>query len=233
MTCIPVNAAMPLLLDGDILSYRAGRCLADPLGRAIAVAGRGRECHTGIYAADNGHGVAIGMRFARQKLKLLVDEVIDNPGDIDVYRFTGYSRYTGPYPLHAPPYLKKAERRAIVNTVRGFALHDQYGWLSVLKTSVYFVPGLRWFAQPHYPAVDSYQRPPHCSQAVHYAYRKHGHPLLLNRSDRTILPADIVTSPLLTKLCTLENPVSAPRPIEHYYADAATPPRLATWTTDH
>lgn len=222
---IPLNVAGTHLLDADILSYRNGPASWWPhtwpnwlCGKGIAVAGRGDECHTGLVCKDNGHVVALGMRLARQKLKLLSDEVDDNPGLIDVYRYVGYARWTGVMPYLAPG-LHYETRRAIVNEVRRFALHDEYGWWTVARTSAYFVPGLRWFAQPHYDEVEQMVRPPHCSQSISFAFRKHEVPLLKRRADRQVLPGDLVTSPLLLYMYTLLPAAaeSEKRPMEFYY----------------
>ncbi len=222
-TYIPLNVAEPHLRDADVLSYRNGPAPASPwawpawlCGTAIAMGGRNDDVHTGLVCRDNGHVVALGMRLARQKLKLLSDEVAAHPGLIDVYRYVGYARWSGVPPHAAPPGISDLRRRAIVNEVRRFALHDAYGWCSVLLTSGSFVPGLRWLT-PHFPAVDDLRRPPHCSQAVSYAFRKHDAPLLKNRPDRQVLPGDLVTSPLLLYLFTLASADVQAKPIEHYY----------------
>jgi hypothetical protein len=222
-----LNVAEQYLLDADVLSYRNGPLPMSPpawpswlCGKAIAICGRNDDVHTGLVCKDNGTTVALGMRLARQKLKLLADEVEDNPGLIDVYRYVGYARWTGVHPHQAPPGITAETRRAIVNEVRRFALHDQYGWFNVLLTSGAFVPGLRWLTQPHFLEVDELRRPPHCSQAVSYAFRKHQVPLLKNRSDRQVLPGDLVTSPLLLYLFTLAPPATFPMPASWYFEKA-------------
>lgn len=216
---IPLNLVAEHLLDADILSYRTAGFWRDPIGKGIAVAGRGEECHTGMFCRDNGHLVALGMRLAAQKLKLLEDEVADNHGRIDVYRYTGYTRWTGRLPYQCQG-LDRSTRQQVVSEVRRFALHDEYGWLNVLVSSSYFIPGLRWLVAPHFPDVDAMKLAPFCSQAVSFAFRKMGLPLLRNRADRQILPGDVVTSPLLLYVCTLDPPADTGRRIDSFYAEA-------------
>lgn len=225
---MPLNVAAAHLLIGDVLSYRNGPFPANPLrwpgwllGKAIAVGGRTDDVHTGMVDRNTDRELlALGMRLGRQKLKFLADEVAANPGLIDVYRIVGRDRqrYTLP---HESQGLPEMIRRQICNQMRHFALSDHYGTLGVLRSSVYFVPGLRW-AAPHYgELVDDDERDarPYCSQAISHAIRKFaGFPLLNDRPDRHMLPSDVASSPLLLKLFTLVPAVADPLPIEHYYA---------------
>lgn len=215
---VPLNVAQEHLLVSDVLSYRMASFAQDPLGwpasKAIAIAGRNPDVHSGMVDRLNGDFVALGMRLARQKLKLLSDEVQKHPGRIDVYRITGYTM-----PSPAAPWLTAlpaAVRQQIVVEMRRYALKDRYGWWNVLRSGLYFLPFARW-AVPHHDEIDTDNARPHCSQAVSHAVRKTlDMPLLNNRADRQILPGDLVTSPLLSYLFTLEPPAEHPRPIDDY-----------------
>lgn len=225
---VPYNVAANHLEISDVLSYRQAWS-TNPLlwpgllcGRMIQVAGRGEEVHTGMADKDtSGEWLALGMRLGRQKLKFLEDEVASNPGLIDVWRYVGFGVWRGNLPCHASS-LRWDVRRAICDEMRRFALSDHYGSLAVLRSSVYFLPFLRWVAPTHDEInSDQANARPYCSQAVSHSIRKHARrPLLNKRPDRHMLPGDVVTSPLLLYLFTLASPDDTPAPIEHYYERA-------------
>jgi hypothetical protein len=193
----------------------------------IAVAGRSNDVHTAMVDRNtDGRLLALGMRLNSQKLLYLENEVAANPGLIDVYRYVGRSSWSGKYPYHCPS-MPIGIRRAMCDTMRAFALNDQYGWLDVLRASVYFLPFFRWVA-PHNIDPDN-RRPgrPFCTQAVSFAIRKAHRPLLNSRPDRLMLPGDAVESPSLVYLFTLVPADETPAPtgaskhgIEHYYEGA-------------
>lgn len=222
---VPFNVAVKHLLSADLLSYRMPSFRADPIGwplsKSIAICGRGEEIHTGMVDVDENHdAVALGMRLGKQKLKLLNDEVKANPGLIDVYRYVGYTQWSGGQPCDQQG-LSHGKRREIVRDMRRFALHDHYGWRGIISIGCYFVPGVRWFADPHPAECEDLQRVPFCSEAVAHVFRKHVRPLLQNRNDVQICPGDIVTSPFLLYLFTLEpSDHQHAKPIEEYYRDS-------------
>lgn len=216
---VPLNVAQQHLLASDILSYRLAPFAEDPLGwfvsKPIAIAGRNPDVHTGMLDRQNGDWIALGMRLARQKLKLLADEVARHPGRIDVYRISGYTRPdpTAPWTCGLPA----GHRAQIVGEMRRYALRDRYGVTNVIRSGLYFLPVARW-AVPHHDEIEDDNARPFCSQAVSHSVRKMiDLPLLNNRPDRLVLPGDIVTSPLLVYLFTLAEPTNFRHPIEAYF----------------
>lgn len=233
---VPYNVMAPHLLNADVLDYQNPPFpLSKPYkvpswlcSKAIAVSGRSNSIHTGMVDKTGREPVALGMRLGSQDLRLLEDEAIDHPGLIDVWRYTGRLCWKGSCDLHAPPDLNIEIRKSMVECMQRFALRGQYGALNVLRTSAYFVVGLRWFARPSDSDVDSLKRPPFCSQAVFDVFLKHQVRLLNNRTARQVLPGDLVTSPLLTYIGTLAKPDPfANSDLASYYGDSGLRLRAA------
>lgn len=228
---IPLNVIAPHLRDADVLSYRLPPAGNNPLlwpswisSKSIAVAGRGDEIHTGMVKRSSRNMVlAMGMRLSNNNIKLIDDEVDAYPGLIDVYRYNvqDFIRSEGAMaPCLAPGALDDSTRRNIAYEQELFCAHGRYGFWSLVRTSGFFIPGIRWFTRPHYREIADHKRPPFCSQSVSFAFRKNHRPLLKRLSDWEMLPADIPRSPMLMYLCTLVPEVSNPSPVESYYDEA-------------
>jgi len=209
--------------QADVLSYWMTpgflASLRDPLSKGIAVAGRGDEYHTGMFAREGADLVALGMRLGTSKLRLLDDEVARTPGRIDVYRYFGRTQITGGDAVNNWV-LGATVRGKLVDEMRRLALHDRYGWREVLASSGYFVPFVRWLVRPHSDQIADLSRAPFCSMAVSFVFRKWARALLNKRTDGQMLPGDIVTSPYLSYLFTLTTPVNTPQPIGFYFERA-------------
>jgi hypothetical protein len=216
MPLVPLNVAADHLATADVLSYRMAPFTADPLAwlpsKMIAIGGRNPDVHTALLDRLGERWIALGMRLARQKLKPLVDEVRANPGRIDVYRMT---RFGGQFERLPEPGLQFETRAAICDEMRSLALADRYGAWNVVRSSLWFLPFTRWLVAD-LREDDWNDVRPYCSQAVSHVYRRHAAALLNNRPDRLMLPGDVVTTPLLTKLFTLDVPTNFPRPIGDY-----------------
>ncbi len=230
---VPYNVAASHLQSADVLSYRLSPIQWNPLTwlgwalcKMIAIAGRSDDVHTAAVDFNTDQRlIALGMRLGSQKLLFLEDEVGDNPGLIDVYRYVhGHTGDTGALRPYEARSLPLKVRRAICDTMRYFALKNRYGWLAVLRSSLYFVVGLRLLA-PHFKELDadSTDKParPFCSQAVSHAIRKWAAPLLNNRPDRMMLPGDVITSTRIVYLLTLVPADETPGDLDHYYERAA------------
>ena len=222
---VPLNVAYDHLHIADVLSYRMAPFLDDPLGwlpsKLISVGSRNAHVHTSFLDRcarhhDEKNWEVLGMRLGRQKLKRLADEVRANPGRIDVYRMI---RFDDEFEQLPDPALDFRTRCDMAYEMRQFALADRYGTAAVARSTFYFLPFTR-FLCTDLSENDEDDVRPFCSQAVSHLFRKHATPLLRNRPDRLMLPGDIVSSPLVKPLFTLDEPTNFPKPIEHYF-DAA------------
>lgn len=226
---VPYNVAREHIATGDVLSYRARWSLLDGYlsDHAIQVAGRGAEVHTGMAYWRTGRLEAMGMRFSSGMIHFLANEVRDNDGLIDVYRLSP-SITVGKYDRHgnwrwSQRVLTDRIRHRIANRLRDFCTHDKYGWAAVLRSSLQFIPGLRWISRPSDVSASDKKAVPYCSQADKIAIEEEYAPILQRPSHDT-LPADIVTSPHLHYQFTLVAPVKDKLPLAYYVKQAYLKP---------
>lgn len=220
---VPYNVARPHLQDADCLSYHSPRW-RDLSARLITIARPG-AFHTGCVAKIGGRTVALGMRLAAQKILPLSAEVQRFPGRIDVYRLATFIDETT-IDADAAQIIRgracyTSHRQAIAGEMLDLALADHYGWSNVARSSLFYLPLARFFARPSCSDIDERRRPPFCSQAYAYAVRKNFADLVRECPDFDCLPGDIIRSPLLTYLFTLDRPTLDARPIETYLEAAA------------
>ncbi len=198
---LPYGAAKKLIRAGDLLLWRGSR--RSPLDWAVMAAGRSPYVHAGMaeegqWTVGSGQwgvlemqwGVLEMLQFHGGRFSSLEAQVRHWPGRWDLY--------------HTNPADQRPEfaRRTAVYEMRR-VVGARYGWFNVLRTGLRHLPVVRLLVPPLTDDAVRSGRPPFCSEAVAYAYRRGGVDPVPNLADRVTEPGDLARSPFFVYVCTM------------------------------
>lgn len=224
MIILPYNVARPLIKDADLLQFSGAFSIAS---RGIKVAGRSRYSHSAMAGWDDKHLMCFEVReWVGGRITNLSAQVRKHPNRISVYRpsRTLHTFTFDPKTGKVRTTLNDLNERGAVNTMRDFANPDEYGWLSVFASGLLHLPFVRWFTPISTEDLAESNRPPYCSGAVAYSYRKNFTDVVRETPDARTLPGDLTRSPLFTYLFTLgpeDRSIEAPAKYQWHQTDVA------------
>ena len=170
-------------------------------GRLIRIASRSEYSHAGMldFRPDNGHG----------NIPVLIDVTTRGGRDIDLE--LEVSRHSGCWDLYRTnPYgrWKDFSREAACRRMQKFRGID-YGWPSIFKASLAFLPGIRVFQRYEACRVkdeDTENTPPFCSMAVSIACYAGGVDPVNRLYHSQTTPGNLSESKFFEYKCTLIDP---------------------------
>lgn len=180
---------------GDLLLYKGS---PGTFGRLIRIASRSQYSHAGIvdFRANNGCGsipILIDVTCRGGRDIDLEEEVAVYPGAYDLYRANPYGRW------------KDFSRSTACQRMMKFR-GTEYGWGSIFKASLAFLPGIRFFQRYetfNVPDERTDKIPPFCSMACSIAYASGGVDPVANRKHSETTPGDLANSLFFSYTCTL------------------------------
>jgi hypothetical protein len=202
--------AIRMIDEADVLMFRGGDFPS--VGWWVARYGGGIYSHVALASWNDDLMECVEFReWKGGRTVSLFNQVLSNPGTIDVYRlspvvetpvlYRGNGAYNGESKVrNVRIELTPEIKRKITTTARELT-GNEYGWSIIWRLVKHYLPGLRLLAPK--TKDDDPTKVFVCSTLVSYAVRTNYADIVPNQNDQYTVPSDLARSPLLNYLFTI------------------------------